>query len=748
MSIRLKILTSMMCVTVACTVLIGFTAMLMFSGFVTDNNKQQLRTAHYLTTYLFNQKKDNAERNGALAALDPDLISGILDYKNGKGREHMIKAANFVTKTTGAEFMTLSDETGTVLIRTHEPEKHGDKVTNQINVQKAMDGRQYTTIETGTVVKLSIRSGVPVFGPDGKQIAIVSIGYRIDQNNFVDYIKEMSYAEVTIFLGDTRIATTIKNNKGERNIGTQVTENLSKQVLAGQDFIGKATVAGNKNFYAHYSPIRDAENTIIGMLFSGIDTSSNNNRIMGIIVIMIIITIALGVIVAIIANIISNRIANPIHELAKIGKRIALGNLDIKINMPADTSSKDETVMLAGEFMDLVKVSQEQADLIEKIANGDISHDITPKSDKDKLSQAIHHMLEATKEQVEVMERLADNDLTAAISPRCEKDLMNIAIKKMLASLNLTMEEINESAGHFREVSHQISSGSQSLAEGSNSQASSLEEVSSSLEETSSMTKQNAGNSNQAKHLVNEVTTDLSEADTAMKRMAQAIQQIKQSSDNTAKIIKTIDEIAFQTNLLALNAAVEAARAGEAGKGFAVVAEEVRNLAMRSAEAAKNTAILIDESVKKSDDGVKITEEVAKALALSIVHAGKAGGLIAEIAAASNEQAQGIEQVNQAVTQVNMVTQQNAANSEESASAAEELSAQASELANMISKFKLANKQGRRLTHQTQIIQKRGVGKQKGLGYSRAPSSTVTTQAKSVKPDQIIPLDDDELRGF
>jgi len=198
------------------------------------------------------------------------------------------------------------------------------------------------------------------------------------------------------------------------------------------------------------------------------------------------------------------------------------------------------------------------------------------------------------------------------------------------------------------------------------------------------MTKQNADNAQQANVLAAEAKKAASTGAESMSRMNGAIQEIQKSSDETAKIIKVIDAIAFQTNLLALNAAVEAARAGEAGKGFAVVAEEVRNLAMRSAEAAKNTAAMIEESVKNARNGVEIANEVGKVLEEIVQSVGKTTDLVREIAAASQEQAQGIDQVNTAVAQMDKVTQQNAANAEESASASEELSTQAESLKDVV----------------------------------------------------------------
>ncbi len=253
--------------------------------------------------------------------------------------------------------------------------------------------------------------------------------------------------------------------------------------------------------------------------------------------------------------------------------------------------------------------------------------------------------------------------------------------------INRIIENLTNGAEQTTSAAGQVSASSQSLAQGSSEQASSLEETSSSLEEMASMTKQNAANAKQAAGLATETLEASNRGTASVKRMSDAIGQIKQSSDETARIIKVIDEIAFQTNLLALNAAVEAARAGEAGKGFAVVAEEVRNLAQRSAEAAKNTANLIDESKKNADNGVKVTEEVTTALNEIGGSIKKVTDLMAEVAAASDEQTRGIDQVNTAVGQMDQVTQQVAANAEESASASEELSAQAEQLNSMVNEL-------------------------------------------------------------
>jgi methyl-accepting chemotaxis protein len=335
-----------------------------------------------------------------------------------------------------------------------------------------------------------------------------------------------------------------------------------------------------------------------------------------------------------------------------------------------------------------------------------------------------------------------------------------LTIRTITGPLKKVIEGLNDGADQVASAAGQVSSASQSLAEGASEQAAGLEQTSSSMEEMSSMTRQNADNAGQANTLMGETTRVVDEANQSMKEVIGSMGEISQASEETGKIIKTIDEIAFQTNLLALNAAVEAARAGEAGAGFAVVADEVRNLAMRAADAAKNTSNLIEATVKKVKQGSEIVARTNEAFGKVASGSKKAGQLIGEITAASQEQAQGIGQVSKAIAEMDRVVQQNAANAEESASASEEMNAQAvqmkefvQQLVAMVGGSANGNGNGATATKSLRGHLTSGPGRKTlAAPLKKTKTMALTTRAgrpgKEVRPEQVIPLDDGDFKEF
>jgi methyl-accepting chemotaxis protein len=327
--------------------------------------------------------------------------------------------------------------------------------------------------------------------------------------------------------------------------------------------------------------------------------------------------------------------------------------------------------------------------------------------------------------------------------------LIGVLLSRSIAGpIKRIIKGLNEGADQVASASAQVSSASQSLAEGASEQAASIEETSSSIEEMSSMTRKNADNAGQADAITKEAGALVMQANDSMARLTASMDEISAAGNETSKIIKTIDEIAFQTNLLALNAAVEAARAGEAGAGFAVVADEVRNLAMRAAEAAKNTASLIEGTVAKVSEGSGLVKETDGSFTEAASMTAKTGELVAEIAAASGEQAQGIDLVNKAIAEMDKVTQQNAANAEESASASEELNAQAEQMKSIVADL-AALVSGKRKRGGDGGGTAHAIPGEKGSGSpARLAPPTSPKGAGDVNPQRMIPFEKDSFQEF
>jgi methyl-accepting chemotaxis protein len=508
----------------------------------------------------------------------------------------------------------------------------------------------------------------------------------------VDKVKDLLGVTCTVFQrmnenGDMlRIATNVIKKDGNRAVGTYIpsveqsgkTNPVITSILQGKTYQGRALVVGSW-YSAVYAPIQDAAKNIVGMLYVGIPQEG---------------------VKAIRKTITNIRIGKSGYVYILDGKgRYVISKDGLRdgedISDTKDANGNPVIQEICRKALGLR--GEEKAEQTYLWKN---ESDSAPRMKMAKLMYFspwdwvigvgvyMDEFMEATN-RIENLAARSNIILSAVLVCSFVAALLIwfFAANGIAKPITRITENLMSGARQVSSASENISSASKSLAEGTSAQAAAIEETSSTLEEMSSMTRQNAANANQANNIVSETKDIIAQAHSSMIHLNTSMGEISKAGEDTSRIIKTIDEIAFQTNLLALNAAVEAARAGEAGAGFAVVADEVRNLAMRAAEAAKNTANLIEGTVKKVKEGSDVVEKTNADFSRVVTSTAKVGELVDEIAAASNEQAQGIEQVNRAVSDMDKVVQQNASNAEESAEATAKMNSQAQQMRELVSEL-------------------------------------------------------------
>lgn len=648
---RLSLMT-VLCVVVACAIVFLTVFVMLYSiiSLSTGNHvKDNIRIVEsQVSSYLTLGQKN------AVMLSKTEQLKKALTTKDSEMAMRIIGSFHDEALMT-TDNITLLDETGTVVVRYNNPEKNGDSMADQSYISEALSGDTVVAVSQSETIPLGARATAPILGDDGLNvIGAVTITYDLSDPSILDDIKGDEDSEYTIFADNVRLNTTVMNGS-ERATGTEMDSAIAKVVLQDKEqYQGSTEIFGNP-YMAAYSPILDENEKTIGAIFAGINISEIYAELLEAIIICVVVTIVAAAAATVFVIIfVKSNVVKPVNNLVTVSGEMAHGNLSVQVG---------------------------------RLPNNEIG----------MLGQSIGETLSNLQVYIndisEHMERMAGGDMTKEVTRDYVGDFESIktSINKISGALNNTLSSINIAAEQVNSGAEQVATAAQSLSQGATEQASSIQELSSSIMSVSEQVNENAKNVGIASDYVQESQNGIETSNKFMHQMMEAMQDINESSTQISKIIKVIDDIAFQTNILALNAAVEAARAGAAGKGFSVVADEVRNLASKSADAAKQTTLLIDGSVTSVGKGMEIAEETANALEAVKAQSEMVVQTIKKIKEASNEQAESINQITIGLEQISSVVQTNSATSQESAAASQELSGQAQMLQEEISQFKLKN---------------------------------------------------------
>jgi len=655
--IKTKLISSMVVLTILAIVATLVPALYLLREYNNEITTEQVSESMKGLTTVLEDYKQNALNFGAVMASNPNVIKAI---KN-KDSEAVLKEVAPLLKKAKIDFATITDENGTVIVRTHETTK-GDSVIKQDNIKNALKGTAFGAIESGTAVKFSARAGTPVKDEQGKIVGVISTGYYISNDTVVDKVKENFGTDVTLFLGDTRVSTTIMKD-GQRVLNTKLNEKIAAKVLnEGQTYVGKADILGTQ-YITRYTPLIGPENKPIGALFVGKNmefvTVAQNK------IVMIVggISLIVMLIIIVIAKIISNKITNPIQRLVTAMGWVANGDLSKTI----EVTEKDEIGALAVGYNTMIEHLKELIDNVNTSAS--------------TLTEASRSLMESGEQSAQSVTQVAAT----------------------IADLARGAEQQRSAVEQTSTVIGQIAEGIQQVAAGANHVA--------------SMTNKTIITSKEGSKAVENAICQMNTIERTVINSAELVAKLGERSKEISSIVDAISGIAGQTNLLALNAAIEAARAGEQGRGFAVVAEEVRKLAEQSQEASKSVSDLISEiqndtsqAVLAMNDG---TREV-KSGAQVVTSAGRSFNDIAEsimavanqvtqISSASQQMASGSQQMVSSIDRINKVSTEAAGQTknvsaviekqsesmEEIAVASQELTRMAEDLTNNVNKFKI-----------------------------------------------------------
>lgn len=655
-SLRTKLIVSTSLIVILVSILNLIVGVLLSRKGLLENVKIDLHTISHSVEVAIDKSLENL-KHGIKLITSSDYIVESIDSQN---KSELMNTLNNYKNQYGYKSLSIANDRGNIIIG--DENLVGKDVSNQDYFIKAISGEVFISSTTYNVNnELCIIVSAPILSEGNIKAVLLA---ELSSQYYSDIIRNIIVGESgNVFIIDKE-ANMIANirpelvenrenfiEKAKTDPSYVSAANVYKKMIQGEEGIDTYKY-GNVERMCFYAPVANSDGWSYGVVAPIKEmTESIWYTIIGLLISSVV-CIILGIILIVS---VSKSITNPISLVCKRLELLANGDLRTE-NVIVNT--KDETGILAN---------------------------------------ALNNTVESLKGYIftitETLHELADGNMTVEVEGDFKGDFAPIkeSLITITDSLNNVLSEINQAAEQVAFGSEQVASSSQELAQGATEQASSVEELSATINEISNKVNSNAEYAKTASLNVNQVQEEVNVSNHYMEQMVTAMSQINEASSEIAKIIRTIDDIAFQTNILALNAAVEAARAGSAGKGFAVVADEVRNLASKCAEAAKNTTILIENSLMQVGNGSKIVDKTAKSLEQVVENTKAVTDIVNLISQASIEQAEAINQVTMGIEQIASVVQANSATSEESAAASEELSSQAQKMRDLIGRFKLSS---------------------------------------------------------